>query len=90
MGSPAESTPAPAAAGHRQAHTDNGAAPTDDTASAGPASAAVERAPALEVDFDITVVDGEAGRRLGVLQAEVILDVLTWLHQHRRSAGSTS
>ena len=91
MGSPAESTPAAATAEHRQAHTDNAApAPTDDTASAGPASAAVERAAELKVDFDITVVDGEAGRRLGVFQAEVILDVLTWLHQHRRSAGSTS
>jgi len=88
MGSPAESTPAAATAGHRQAHTDD-AAPAH-TASAGPASAAVERAAALDVDFDITVIDGEAGRRLGLLQAEVILDVLTWLHQHGRSAGSTS
>lgn len=91
MGSPAESTPAAATAGHRQAHTDDATpAPTEHTASAGSASAAVERAAELEVDFDITVVDGEAGRRLGVLQAEVILDVLTWLHQHRRSTVSTS
>jgi hypothetical protein len=63
---------------------------TDDTAPAGPASAAVEPGAALEIDFDVTVVDGEAGRRLGVLQAEVILDVLTWLHEHRHSAGPTS
>jgi hypothetical protein len=90
MGSPAESTPAAATAGHRHTHTDNAAAPTEDTASAGPASAAVEQSAELEIDFDITMVDGEAGRRLGILQAEVILDVLTWLHQHRRSAGSTS
>ena len=80
MSSPDGSTPA----------TGSVPAPTDDTVSAGPAAAAVERAAELEVDFDVTVVDGEAGRRLGVLQAEVILDVLTWLHQHRRSAGSSS
>jgi hypothetical protein len=36
----------------------------------------------LTMQFDITVVDGEAGRRLAALQAEVILDVLTWLHEH--------
>jgi hypothetical protein len=35
------------------------------------------------VQFDVTVVGGEAGRRLAVLQAEVILDVLTWLHEHQ-------
>lgn len=40
------------------------------------------------VQFDVTVVDGEAGRRLATLQAEVILDVLTWLHEHR--PGTTS
>ena len=34
------------------------------------------------MQFDITVIDGEAGRRLAALQAEVILDVLTWLHEH--------
>jgi hypothetical protein len=43
-----------------------------------------------EVDFDVTVVDGEAGRRLAILQAEVILDVLTWLHQHQLSGRSAS
>jgi hypothetical protein len=41
--------------------------------------AAVEPA---EVDFDITVVDGEAGRRLAALQAQAILDVLTWFREH--------
>jgi hypothetical protein len=43
--------------------------------------------PALDVEFDITVVDGEEGRRLAVLQAQAIVDVLTWLHDHA-SAGS--
>ncbi|MFB9850510.1 hypothetical protein ACFFMR_08950 [Micromonospora andamanensis] len=36
--------------------------------------------------FDVTVLDGDAGRRLAVLQAEVILDVLTWLHDQRHRA----
>ncbi|MEV6689850.1 hypothetical protein AB0M35_00015 [Micromonospora sp. NPDC051196] len=36
--------------------------------------------------FDVTVLDGEVGRRLAVLQAEVILDVLTWLHDQRHHA----
>ena len=44
----------------------------------------------IEFDFDITVVDGEAGRRLAVLQAEVILDVLTWLHDHQRAKPSSA
>jgi hypothetical protein len=35
-----------------------------------------------EVDVDITVVDGEAGRRLAALQAQAILDVLTWFREH--------
>ncbi|GLY98852.1 hypothetical protein [Actinoplanes sp. NBRC 103695] len=42
----------------------------------------------LTMQFDIAVVDGEAGRRLAALQAEVILDVLTWLHEHRSDATS--
>lgn len=42
----------------------------------------------FEVDFDITVVDGEPGRRLAVLQADAILEVLTWFHHHAQpSAG---
>lgn len=36
----------------------------------------------MAVRFDITVVTGEAGRRLATLQADVIIDVLTWLHEH--------
>jgi hypothetical protein len=36
----------------------------------------------FEVDFDITVVDGEPGRRLATLQADAILEVLTWFHHH--------
>jgi hypothetical protein len=38
----------------------------------------------FELDYDITVVDGEQGRRLAALQADAILDVLTWFHQHAR------
>lgn len=41
----------------------------------------------FEVDFDITVVDGEKGRRLAVLQAEAILDVLTWFHHHTQPSN---
>ncbi|WP_032718128.1 hypothetical protein [Salinispora oceanensis] len=41
---------------------------------------------APEVRFDVTVLDGEAGRRLAVLQAEVVLDVLTWLHDQQHHA----
>jgi hypothetical protein len=44
----------------------------------------------IEFEFDITVVDGEAGRRLAVLQSEVILDVLTWLHDHQRAKPSSA
>lgn len=40
-----------------------------------------------DVRFEVTVVDGEAGRRLAALQAEAILDVLTWLHEHRPDAS---
>ncbi len=36
----------------------------------------------FEVEFDITVVDGAEGRRLAALQAQAIVDVLTWLHEH--------
>jgi hypothetical protein len=39
-----------------------------------------------EVRFEVTVVDGEAGRRLAALQAEAVLDVLAWLHEHRLDA----
>lgn len=40
---------------------------------------------ALKVEFDITVVDGEQGRRLAVMQAEAVLDVLTWMHDRHRA-----
>jgi len=50
------------------------------------AEVTVARSDAPEVRFDVTVLDGEAGRRLAVLQAEVILDVLTWLHHQRHRA----
>ena len=39
----------------------------------------------LEIAFDITVVGGAEGRRLAVLQAEAILDVLTWLQDHAKA-----
>ncbi|MFI7218406.1 hypothetical protein [Micromonospora maritima] len=44
------------------------------------AEGTIARGDLPEVRFDVTVLDGEAGRRLAVLQAEAILDVLTWLH----------
>ena len=50
------------------------------------AEVTVARGNAPEVRFDVTVLDGEAGRRLVVLQAEVVLDVLTWLHDQRHRA----
>jgi hypothetical protein len=60
------------------------ASPADNTSQ--PALAARRDRPAAaepdEGDVDITVVDGEAGRRLAVLQAQAILDVLTWFHEH--------
>lgn len=37
-----------------------------------------------EVDVDIQVVDGEAGRRLAATQAAAILDLLAWLHENAR------
>lgn len=50
------------------------------------AEVAVARGDVPEVRFDVTVLDGDAGRRLAVLQAEVILDALTWLHDQRHHA----
>ncbi|MEU1808431.1 hypothetical protein [Micromonospora aurantiaca (nom. illeg.)] len=50
------------------------------------AEVTVTRGSVPEVRFDVTVLDGEAGRRLAVLQAEVILDVLTWLHDQQHHA----
>ena len=70
-------------------------ADTASTSSAEPAAgpgrqpdALGQRSDSPEIEFDVTVVDGEAGRRLGVLQSQVILDVLTWLHEHHRSNRS--
>ncbi|MGH3950645.1 MAG: hypothetical protein ACRDSE_16270 [Pseudonocardiaceae bacterium] len=37
-----------------------------------------------EVEYDISVVDGPAGRRLAAVQAQAILDVLAWWHEHTR------
>jgi len=42
----------------------------------------------LEVEFDITVVDGAEGKRLAALQAKAILDVLTWWHEHANGSDS--
>ncbi len=35
-----------------------------------------------EVEYDITVVDGPAGRRLAAVQAQAILDVLAWWREY--------
>ena len=43
------------------------------------------RPPAVEpaeVEYDIKVVDGAAGRRLAAVQAQAILDVLAWWRDH--------
>ncbi|MEU1808415.1 hypothetical protein [Micromonospora aurantiaca (nom. illeg.)] len=40
----------------------------------------------LHMDFDVTVVGGEQGRRLAALQAEAVLDVLTWLYERHRAS----
>jgi hypothetical protein len=43
------------------------------------------RPPAVEpreVHHDITVVDGPAGKRLAAVQAQAILDVMTWWREH--------
>ena len=42
----------------------------------------------LQVEFEVTIVDGERGRRLAQLQAEAIVDVLRWLHDHHRGVQS--
>lgn len=39
----------------------------------------------LQIDYDVKVVAGEQGQRLAILQAEAVLDVLTWLHEHRHA-----
>ncbi|MFE7869885.1 hypothetical protein ACFUYE_05995 [Micromonospora humida] len=40
------------------------------------------------VEFEITVVDGEQGRRLATLQANAILDALQWLADHHHATGA--
>jgi hypothetical protein len=37
----------------------------------------------LDVEFDVEIISGEPGRRLAVLQAEAVLDVLSWFNEHR-------
>lgn len=64
-------------------HKTRGNAP----ASGEPVEATGARGDEPEVQFEVTVLDGDAGRRLAVLQAEVILDLLTWLHQHRTASS---
>lgn len=44
----------------------------------------------LQVEYDITVVDGEHGRRLAALQSAAILEVLTWFHLRATSCGPAS
>jgi len=36
----------------------------------------------IEFEYDITVVDGERGRRLAVAQVESMLEVVEWLSRH--------
>ncbi|QOC95420.1 hypothetical protein [Micromonospora craniellae] len=66
----------------RRASTTPGGEPQ---ARVGGKSAEVTPARSVEPDVQcgVTVLDGDAGRRLAVRQAEVILDVLTWLHGQR-------
>jgi hypothetical protein len=56
--------------------------PSSKAAAADPIDGSAEGS--LQVDFDITVVDGAHAQRLAALQAEAVLDVLTWLHEHHR------
>jgi hypothetical protein len=47
------------------------------------------RPPAVEpaeVEYDITVVDGAAGKRLAAIQAQAILDVLLWWRDHTNTS----
>ncbi len=44
----------------------------------------------FEVEFDITLVGGDESDRLAVRQAEVILDVLTWLGRYAADGGEPS
>ena len=89
MASRSEHLPTAAAARNRAASLTN---PADggDLARVDQAPAVTGRAVAPEVQFDVTVIGGEAGRRLAVLQAEVILDILTWLYDHRPGATPAS
>ena len=46
------------------------------------------RPPAIEpaeVQYDVTIVDGAAGKRLAAVQARAILDVLLWWRDHTRA-----
>ncbi|MGH8880238.1 MAG: hypothetical protein ACRD0P_23275 [Stackebrandtia sp.] len=40
--------------------------------------------------FDVTVVDGEEGRRLAGLQAQALLDVLSWFYERATSSHTSS
>ncbi|MDP9799007.1 hypothetical protein J2S43_007519 [Catenuloplanes nepalensis] len=37
----------------------------------------------LQVEFEISTVDGERGKRLAALQARAILEILCWWSEHR-------
>lgn len=39
-----------------------------------------------EVEYDIAVVDGPAGRRLAAVQAQAILGILTWWRERNGDA----
>jgi hypothetical protein len=42
------------------------------------------------VEFQITTVGGEQGKRLAALQANAILDALRWLSDHHRATRPDS
>lgn len=69
--------------------TDEPKAPGNARVDGEPVEVTAARGDEPEVQVDITVLDGDAGRRLAALQAEVILDVLTWLHDQRHGAPSS-
>ena len=43
-----------------------------------------------QVEYDITIVDGAAGKRLAAVQAQAILDVLLWWRDHTRAAAGNA
>jgi hypothetical protein len=44
----------------------------------------------VEMDYDITIVDGERGRRLAIIQVESILEVVEWFSRHPSRSTTTT